>query len=706
MPVLNTPDTHGKTNYSPLLFLIFYFVSFSLHAQTPAIEQLLTRLKSTETIADSVPLLSDISWEYNDIGSHEVALSYASMALVKAKELMVDSELATAYVRIGDALSDQGSKLRSIPYYDSSLRIEQSRGYLYGVGRASNQLAGVYRSLGEWDKSRENAYRAIKAFKKADRPGVMAISINILANTLMEINMYDSSLFYLNQTLEIHNSANRKAGIAESYLNMGSLFLRMRNYDRSVANSELSLSLYDSLDRPSQAAKALNNLAMANYELGELTKAEAYSTRSLKIREERADSAMLPYNYNTLGNIAIDKGEWDTAREYHRKALKIRQRQDDPKAFISRINLGTIEQNTGNHAKALDHYLHAYRVIDSLNVIEGYPDLLSSLSITYTYLGNQEKAILFATRFRKVKRDIEEKLNRFSNLEREVQAEQNRNMILEKEAQRQRTIIYALVAGIILIILLFFTIFRISQLRKRNLINQQNDAIQKQQIEKLIKEKEIEAINAMVEGQESERHRIARDLHDRLGATLSIVKMHFKSVEESIEVLKEKNVKQYKEANNLLDEACDQVRQIAHDMASGVLIKFGLVAALEALKETVETAGQLKINLIDIGLEERLTYEYEINIYRILQEILTNTLKHAQATEMNVQLFRKENSLSIVVEDNGTGFNPEKSDEFKGIGLKNIESRVYKFDGEVSIDSGKGAGTTIAIDLPLNKERL
>lgn len=210
----------------------------------------------------------------------------------------------------------------------------------------------------------------------------------------------------------------------------------------------------------------------------------------------------------------------------------------------------------------------------------------------------------------------------------------------------------------------------------------------------------------MVEGQESERHRIARDLHDRLGATLSIVKMHFKSVEESIEVLKEKNVKQYKEANDLLDEACDQVRQIAHDMASGVLIKFGLVAALEALKETVETAGQLKMNLIDIGLEERLSYEYEINIYRILQELLTNTLKHAQATEMNLQLFRKDNSLSIVVEDDGAGFDPEKSVEFKGMGLKNIESRVYKFDGEISIDSGKGAGTTVTIDLPLNKERL
>jgi signal transduction histidine kinase len=264
---------------------------------------------------------------------------------------------------------------------------------------------------------------------------------------------------------------------------------------------------------------------------------------------------------------------------------------------------------------------------------------------------------------------------------------------------------YSLLGGLLLISLLFFTLLRISQLKNRNLIIKQSQDKQKQRIKELIKEKELEAINAMMEGQENERTRIARDLHDRLGGTLSIVKMHFKSVEESIEVLKEKNVKQYKEANNLLDEACNEVRKIAHDMTSGVLMKFGLLAALEALKETVEKADRLKLNLIDIGLEDRLSYAYEINIYRIIQELLTNTVKHANASEMNIQLFRKQQSLSIVVDDNGVGFNTEDKAIPKGIGLKNIESRVHKFNGEINIDSGKGAGTTITIDLPLNEEK-
>ena len=701
-------NTNAKTNYSPLLILLLYFLSINIYAQTPDIEQLFDKLAGTESSSDSITYYNDLSWEFNDLDSFTMALSYARTALNMAKKQKLIPEQSTSYVRIGDAMADKGARQESVAYYDSSLRIEQERGYQYGIGRASNQLAGVYRSLGEWDKSRINALRAIEAFRQADRPSVMATSMNILANTFMEINLYDSSLYYLNKTLEIHKSQNRKPGIAESYLNMGSLFLRMRNYDRSIEYSQLSLGLYDLLGRESQAAKVLNNLAIAYYEMGELNTSEKYSLRSLKIREGRADSAMLPYNYNTLGNISMDKGDWALARQYHSKALKIRQKLNDSKTFISQINLGDIEQHTGNYNTALAYYLSAYQTVDSLDIIEGYSDLLSSLSITYNYLGEQEKSIQLATRFRKTRRDIEEKLNRFNNLEREVLEEQNKNKLLEIEADRQEIAIYALIAGIILITLLFFTIFRISQLRKRNIINLQNEAIQKQQIERLIKEKEIEAMNAMVEGQENERLRIARDLHDRLGATLSIVKMHFKSVEESIEVLKEKNIKQYKEANHLLDEACDQVRQIAHDMASGVLIKFGLVAAVRALKETVETAGKLKINLIDIGLEERLTYEYEINIYRIVQELLTNTLKHAQAKEMSLQLFRKENSLSIVVEDDGIGFDIEEatSDSFKGIGLKNIESRVYKFDGEISIDSGKGAGTTITIDLPLNKEAL
>ena len=184
---------------------------------------------------------------------------------------------------------------------------------------------------------------------------------------------------------------------------------------------------------------------------------------------------------------------------------------------------------------------------------------------------------------------------------------------------------------------------------------------------------------------------------------LSMVKLHFKSVEENIQSIKENNLAMYSKANNLLDEACEEVRKIANDLTSGVLNKFGLIPALNSLKESIEGTGQLKIEVLVFGFDEnRLEYNIEINLYRIIQELISNILKHAKASEVSIQLLKKEKRLNIVVEDNGIGFDVNQTKNKKGMGLKNIESRVDSLNGEFNIDSGKGSGTTITIDIPLN----
>ena len=207
----------------------------------------------------------------------------------------------------------------------------------------------------------------------------------------------------------------------------------------------------------------------------------------------------------------------------------------------------------------------------------------------------------------------------------------------------------------------------------------------------------------MLKGQEMERKRIAQDLHDRLGSMLSMVKIHFNSVEENISAIQEQNNIQYEKAHSLLDEACEEVRKIAHDMVSGVLHKFGLLPALHSLQTSINETGQLKLSVLDFGFhQDRLEYEIEINVYRIIQELLGNVLKHAQASEMTIQLIKKENNLHVQVEDDGIGFNAENISSFGGMGLKNIGARVNSLNGELNIDSGKGSGTIVIIDIPLN----
>ena len=201
----------------------------------------------------------------------------------------------------------------------------------------------------------------------------------------------------------------------------------------------------------------------------------------------------------------------------------------------------------------------------------------------------------------------------------------------------------------------------------------------------------------MLEVQESERKRIASDLHDRLGSMLSTVKLYFGSVEEQIEKMKEQNKEHYNKANLLLDEACEEVRKISHDLISGELLKFGLLPALTQLCKTIEGANKLKINLLFFGMDNRLDNSVEIPVYRIIQELINNILKHSKATDVTIQLNKTENNLNVVVEDNGIGF--DIASVKNGMGLKNIETRVNKFNGKLYVDSGKDKGTTTIIDI-------
>lgn len=705
------------TNYFPLLTFVLYFLLHSLSAQTPQIDKWKATLSETSDIDARFKLMDDIAWESRDIAP-EQTVEYGKKILSLGRKADNAEWVAIAYNRIGIAYKNLDSISNSINYYDSALTVEKSLNSSFGIGRASNQLATLYLLQREFKEARDYAKTAVNYLNKAlsetaesnrsIRPRnlkALATANNVLGNTYLEMTRFDSSFIYLSEGLAIRQDLGFKADEAESYLNLSNFYSKMDDDLKLFEFSKKSVEICDSIGgQESILAKALTNLGVASFRMNKLEKAEEYYLRAIKIRQAPTLWQDRKTSYLNLGNLYIIQERFNEAEDLLLKALNEWPNTEKSDSFLPQMNLGHLYLEKSQPKNALKYLTEAYMDMEEPDKVI-YPEVIKWLADANTLLDDTGVALKYRTEYAEVKDRRARDYPRISRLEDQVQYQKNKEAMAEKEYEKQQIFIYSLIGGAILLTLLFFTLLRISRLRNKNLISKQNENQQKQRIKELIKEKELEAINAMVEGQENERTRIARDLHDRLGGTLSIVKMHFKSVEESIEILKGKNVKQYREANNLLDEACDEVRKIAHDMTSGVLMKFGLVAALQALKETVETADQLKLNLIDIGLEDRLNYSHEINIYRIIQELLTNTLKHAKASEMNIQLFRKENSLSIVVDDNGIGFDVQDASIFKGIGLKNIESRVYKFDGEINIDSGKGAGTTITIDLPLNEEK-
>ena len=274
-----------------------------------------------------------------------------------------------------------------------------------------------------------------------------------------------------------------------------------------------------------------------------------------------------------------------------------------------------------------------------------------------------------------------------------------RHGLFQKGLDQKRRELRFLISGLVLAFFLLSVIF--NNYRKRlqlkiRLLNQK-DEIRSQKLSSILKDQEIQSIHEMIAVQERERERIASDLHDRIGSVLATIKLYVGKDAKGGSLDSSYNEK----VVDLLDFAAKEVRRLSHEMASGTLARFGLIPALKELIDSINEASSLKIELILPKLEERLPSHREVDIYRIVQEIMSNVIKHAHASEVVIQFNRHNGTLGLMVEDDGIGFSKELAREGSGMGLRNIETRVKKLGGTLMIDSLKGRGSTIIIEIPI-----
>jgi signal transduction histidine kinase len=269
-----------------------------------------------------------------------------------------------------------------------------------------------------------------------------------------------------------------------------------------------------------------------------------------------------------------------------------------------------------------------------------------------------------------------------------------------KEVNRRRNT-RSIFIGIAITLLLIIVIvvqryFHLKQKAKSELLLI-NEEINQQKMVDLIKNQEVNSINSYMEGQERERNRIAAELHDRLGSLLSTVKLHFSTLER----MWKKNYGEsegFTFALDLLDNSVAEVRSISHNLSKGVLMQFSLTEAVENLKDAINIAGRIQVKVIKVGPKHLLKPEIEIELFRVIQELITNAVKHSQAKEIFVQLIADNDGLNITVEDHGIGFDI-KTVNSNGLGLKNLKSRVEAVGGDVHFESAVGKGTSVMIEI-------
>lgn len=355
--------------------------------------------------------------------------------------------------------------------------------------------------------------------------------------------------------------------------------------------------------------------------------------------------------------------EFDSARVFLFKSLQLARKHVNVEQQIGALNnLGHLFNELGMYDSSRYYFLNAYSVAKENHAQQYLEKLSRNLAST---VGND-------------------------------------NVIKAEKIKKQTAEKRLLAVGLFIILLAFsFIVFTLNQkIKHRKRLAEKDAELHQRELEKILKEKEVETLNALMEGQEKERKRLGEELHDKLGGMLSTIKYQFSALIDKVDGLAADSGNEIKRLNQLIDVSAGEVRRLSHQMTTSILSKFGLDAALRELVHMASVNGKLKVNYVKTGDLPDLSPEIELNFYRITQEALSNIMKYANASVVSISLTIHDDEISLVIDDNGKGFNVSEAEKGLGIGLENMKKRAHKCGAHLSIDSSINRGTTIIAALP------
>ena len=551
-----------------------------------------------------------------------------------------------------------------------------------------------------------DSYRAIGSFYSDIKGNVSAATLN----------------FQLADSIYRKNKGKKSSeGIGAIYHCYGVIYQRQSDYLTSIDYYTKALHVFDSIGNETIRPKTLNNLSTLYSYLKDNAKAEKYAREYL-----------LSAISTTLASVLINQGKYDEVPALLNNAEEIaKTRNDNYILDLVNLNYGSYEVFfKKNYPKAIEHYRLAIKYAE--NIGNEYEKMRALSNLAESYLLNNEinkakqtanEAFLLAEklgsddvkqRLLSVMAKTEASDSDFENaykhlqlaselkdsvfnesnaqninfLEAKYQTEKKELRIsaLEKERKLYRFITLS-GAFTLLLLLLIFYFMHSSNRRKKQLAEQK--------IIQLEKEKQLVATQAVLDGETAERSRLARDLHDGLGGMLSAVKLNLFDMKHGV-FIEAEDVSRFNKVMEMLDNSMQELRRVAHNMMPESLSRYGLKVALE------DFCGSFNnVQFHFFGEEKRIDKSIEIALYRVVFELVNNAVKHSKADTINVQIIQQPNRISINVQDDGKGFDPEEAT--KGAGLQNIRNRINSVGGTLNILSSKEEGTEIIIDIDLNE---
>ncbi|MCU0441772.1 MAG: sensor histidine kinase [Bacteroidia bacterium] len=602
---------------------------------------------------NQVKLLSELCWQYCTLAT-DTAIVYGNKAVSMALTLNDSNHIAQAYNDLGIAHYYAGHFNEAIAAYEQSLAIRLKLGNVRNVAAVYNKLGIVYQKLSKFTEALYYNLLALKLFESIGYNMGVSYGYNNIAIINQNLGDYKKALFYHERSLAIKQKMNDSNGLAGSYSNMANIYRQLHQFDQALI----------------------------------------YYNKALAMLTYTKDMEYLSSTYNNLGETYVMMEKPKQAIPNLLKGIAIREKNTDVKALVSSyINMADAYALL-NNAKEERYYLEKAKMLS-----KQLPGMREQ-AVLYLKLANaayQLKDYQSASRYYQQQIALndsllnEEVVRKVAEMETlyETEKKEALNTVLLQENKIQQLAIatkrfqLGLLAGVLALVLVtsFLVYSRYKHKKEQELITTKIYA-------------EQQRLQSMIATQEEERKRISGELHDGIGQLLSVVRMN-------LSVIEQQNVStNINQTIHLLDNACNELRTISHQLMPAVLINKGIGGALAELISNLSKASKLHIDYYADPLDG-LKPEQEIHLFRIIQELLNNAVKYAEATELHLTLHIEGNALKVMVSDNGKGFDTKLVTTGTGNGWHNISTRTRLLNGVLDIESAPKQGTSVFIEIPI-----
>lgn len=561
------------------------------------------------------------------------------------------------------------------------------------ISKGYYSMAYVYEALGKLDEAllqADSCEQVVKNDSTLYESAWNAANIKGVVNRRKA--RFAESLENLMKALRIAESHENKSLIGKSLSNLGIFYVTQKDLDRAEDFHKQALAIRLELGNQKDIYQTYENLGIVNRERKQYDKALEYYFKALDIAKAMNDSSSISFTYNDIGAANSFKGSLDNAEKYLKASIDIRERMGEKSELAYTYNyLGENFERKKDLNAAEQHIKKAMAVAWEIQNTKQMYESLESLSDFYSRNNRYDSAFAYLQKYRFFRDSLAKKdrAEVVADLTTKYETEKKERLIQSQVFELTRKNYW--IAGILFlslsILVTAYLLYHRKQLRQK--AQMQHEVIRQQDI----------AAKAIVEAEEKERQRIAKDLHDGIGQIMSAAKMNLSSIEAQIPFTDKEQQLKFENIISLVDESCKEIRAVSHNMMPNALLKAGLAAAIREFIDRIDHSI-LKVDLSSEGLNERLDTNVETVLYRVIQECVNNVIKHSGANHLDISLIKDADGISATIEDNGKGFDIDQSKHFEGMGLKNIITRVEYLKGTVEFDSKPGRGTLVAIHIP------